>query len=190
MGRIFGLPRGRVWGSVGVIAVGLASVFVGPAAPACACSCALADEATYERLANVVFEGSALSIEDFRSGGEADAARVRIKFEVSSVSKGDLAGTAYVVTYRDGATCGAELLAGHRYRIYASNEGNLLTTNLCAGNRDLGNRDPGSGGPTEAARPPIGKSSASYWPVAAVGGGFGVVAGGLIWYARRRRTTG
>jgi hypothetical protein len=170
---------GRILGLLGMIVIGFAGVLVGPAAPACACSCMPMEEAEYERLADVIFEGSAVRIDDFRGGGEADAARVRITFEVTGVSKGDIAGTAHVVTYRDGATCGAELQAGHRYRVYARSEGDLLTTNLCAGNKDLG-----AGGPIKTTPT---NNSTSYYPAVAIGGGFALAAVGLLWYLRRRR---
>lgn len=125
-------------------------VVTGPAAPAAACSCV--EEATAESLerADVVFVGVLIGsepVDPYREppaevpaeepGGPATIPQVGHQFSVERVYRGEVGAEAGVLSFRDGATCGASFESG-RFLVFAVEDGDALRTSLCAGNTALG----------------------------------------------------
>lgn len=167
--RILGVRR------IGVLVTALALGFVGvlaaPAGPACACSCEAATPEAHEKRASLVFQGDAVAI-----SGSRDAADVRVKFRVTSVAKGRAEEIVYVTTRREGASCGAEFKAGHRYKVYASGNSDGYTSTLCSGNEDLG-----------AGGSPVESPGLNGVTLAAAAGGLLLLGFGAVWFVKRRR---
>ncbi len=115
----------------GVLLLTMFSLLINPQS-ACACSCAVATEAEYDNLADLVFTGVVTDIDRPLLGG--GGGNFSVKFAVEEVSKGQAAQSIVLTTASDSATCGFNFGVGNRYRVY-SHSG---ATGLCSGNKALG----------------------------------------------------
>ena len=113
--------------------------FVLPAGVSAACSCAVTSRAQATADADVVFKGTVTGMADPEGGGNviSSGRDVFYTFDVDEVVKGVTDNPAQVVTAADGATCGADFAVGRRYIVFAADDGERLTSTLCAGNEML-----------------------------------------------------
>lgn len=179
---------------------------IAEAAPASACSCAsLTEQEALER-ADVVFSATLLKIRT--PGGErwSSTDPERFVFEVDTVYKGRAHVQQSVVTARDGASCGLELVGAGPFLVFATTGPDGMTTrstepgelhaNLCGGSRALTAAPPSSfgiGQPPMAGTAPVAPATGAegearlLW--SASGAVAAVVLGRLVWLvaARRRR---
>ena len=167
------------------------AVLVGPAAPACACSCALGTLEEFTEGADVVFAGTV------REDGQplwpgSSPGWVTATIRVTVVYKGaSVRAWTDVETSGDGASCGYPLAEGHRYLIFANEWEGALRTGLCSGNRDLGEE---SNPFQTTGYAPIPGSEPGWWTaekgvVAGATTGVAFLAVGWWLLARRRRRT-
>lgn len=82
-------------------------------------------------------------------------------FEVDGVAKGDVGAEALVVAGGDGAGCGMSFSLGDRWLVFATQEGDALTTHLCAGNVPL----------ADGEEPPLAVSAPGEGPAQEEGSG-------------------
>ncbi|HEX5596037.1 MAG TPA: hypothetical protein VFX61_08490 [Micromonosporaceae bacterium] len=168
-----------------VVLAGL-GLFVGPAMPACACSCAeaVSPEEAAER-SDAVFVGVVKKIDRPWGLIRSSTDPVTVTIDVTEVHKGDVPATVKVVTEADGASCGYEFVDGGRYLVFASGKVADLRTGLCDGNRNLASE---SNPFTDGHAPRVGEPE-SGWGLPF---GFGAAAAGLavagvgVWWWRRR----
>ena len=128
----------RVLGGMLVLLVGAVSGLVGPASPACACSCMRLTEAeAYER-ASTVFAATLVRRGEAKDG-QSSLTQVTMEFVVDAVYKGEVRPVQKVLTAASSASCGLEVPVGQRYLVHASpsEDGSALQTTLCDGNRPL-----------------------------------------------------
>lgn len=185
--------RRRLVGFGALVLLAFSAVSI-PAAPACACSCAVLDEAQSTAQAELVFDGTVQRIGKPAPWSDGD---LTVAFTVESVVKGRAAERVTLSTATDSAACGYAFVVGGRYRVFARDG----RTNLCDGNRELpaapaptgsaaGQPGPGAGGPGQptAGRPAAGGSGVG-WPVIGVGAGLTVAVAltGGLWLLRRAR---
>ena len=107
--------------------------------PALACSCArpLPPLEAKERAA-AVFSGTVISQE--RSPQQRDRFQdIKVNFRVQRVWKGDIGNTVTISTNRSSAACGINFRNRQRYLVYAFDNRNELTTNLCSRTKLLAN---------------------------------------------------
>lgn len=115
-----------------------ALVVVGVAPPCFACSCIASTDQEYYQRADVVFTGRATERHDPSEGGpQGSADPIHWTFDVDGTQKGKVADPVVVETSRDEASCGFTFVEGRRYQVYATNTGEYLHTDLCAGTREL-----------------------------------------------------
>jgi len=169
-------------------ALGVAGAVSGPASPACACSCAPAEEAEYTANASLVFDGTVVKIEEPGGGSvRSSLDPVKVTFVVGTVHKGTADRRITVETAMSEASCGFTFSGGRRYKVYARGVDGTLTTGLCDGTRDIG---PGGETAIEYRREPEEKRLPL---VAVIGAGAlglglaGLGAGGALLWTRRRR---
>jgi len=124
------------------VAVGL----VGAAPPAAACSCASFNDDEALAASQVAFVGELLEVRT-PSSGEAwsSADPERFVFAVDRVYKGEANATQSVVTAREGASCGLELMGRGPFLVFATTDPQLhldgddgeVYSSLCSGSREL-----------------------------------------------------
>lgn len=165
--------RRRLVGFGALVLLAFSAVSI-PAAPACACSCAVLDEAQSTAQAELVFDGTVQRIGKPAPWSDGD---LTVAFTVESVVKGRAAERVTLSTATDSAACGYAFVVGGRYRVFARDG----RTNLCDGNREL----PAAPAPTG---PATGGSGVD-WPVIGVGAGLTVAVAltGGLWLLRRAR---
>jgi len=179
----------RLWGVLSVATLVGLGVLVGPAAPACACSCAgpvgpaeAADRST------AVFSGTVRDVDRPWGLMTSSADPVAVTIEVAEVYKGEVPAEVVVSTAAESPSCGYHFEVGGRYLVFADGALDDLRTGLCSGNRDLASvSNPFGGG-----GPPATGGVGSGWPAA--GTYAGLVAGGALalvlifwWWPRIRR---
>ena len=183
--------------------VGVTALFAAPA-PACACSCAPVSAADARARADAVFTGTLTRREEPDNIMRSSADPARLIFKVDGVSKGHVAAMQGILTAMSGASCGLEVVVGHRYEVYAEVEDGALTASLCGGTRPAGpfprlNAEPvpptvatPGDAPTATYAPRAGEADTRgggrgwAWPASAVGAGIVLGAVGLV-VGRRRR---
>ncbi|WP_053368054.1 hypothetical protein [Bacillus sp. FJAT-27245] len=110
------------------------SFWIGGPTKVAACSCA-GPQPVETALQNktAVFSGKVLKIEDrnFNLFTESSAYPLTIIFEVKSVWKGPSQSHMIVTTAKGTASCGANLIEGNDYLVYASGKPDKLETGLC-----------------------------------------------------------
>jgi hypothetical protein len=169
-----------------VAALAGVGVFVGPVAPACACSCA--ERTPEESFADseLAFVGVVLRIDRplvLMNSGQP----VEVTLAVSEVYKGAVTERFVVTTSSDGASCGYDFAAGGRYVVLASTYNGTAQTGLCSGNRNLALES----NPYSAGSAPRPGGPAERWPaivtVAVAAAGVAVLAVGVgLWFRWRR----
>lgn len=138
-----------------VALVAAAFVFVS-GRPAHTCSCVQAMEQQHLEAADVVFRGIATAVPD------RDTVEDYVStFSVEETFKGGPGAAPKVRTAGSSAACGLEFTRGGRYLVFAREQGDLLTANLCGGTRTAAAGDaPAIGppapppGPVPPAQPP------------------------------------
>lgn len=169
-----------------VLVLATLGVFVGPAAPACACSCAGGTESEAFAGADSVFVGVVAKVaEPWPSLSSADP--VTVTFTVTEVFKATIPADVRVLTVSDGASCGYDFEPGARYLVFARADGDVWRTGLCDGNRVLTAQEsvvlPGGHAPGPAIGGPDWSTTALIALIAVL-----VVAGGTgLWWRRRSR---
>ncbi len=164
------------------------------ASPACACSCRELSAQEAFDIADAVFVGRVVEIDEPGFGpvtGSADP--VTLVFEVGDVYKGVVPANAHVTTARSSASCGFEPVAGKRYLIYVhEDEAGAWSTTLCSRNQEL----PAAGGVpgdlVPVARyepaPPVDYPADRWWLPYTIGAGAALLAGlGIVFAVRARR---
>ncbi|WP_316569505.1 hypothetical protein [Neobacillus sp. YIM B06451] len=110
------------------------SFWIGGPTKVAACSCA-GPQAVETEFQNktAVFSGKVLKIEDrnFNLFTQSSADPLTIIFEVKSVWKGPSQSQLIVTTAKSSASCGANLIEGNEYLVYASGKTGKLETGLC-----------------------------------------------------------
>lgn len=104
------------------------------ALPSWACSCAGLSRPELGELAEVVFAGQVLSVDQ---GDQLDVAEVG----TDVVHKGKAHATQSVSTASQSPACGVDFQEDQRYTVFATRDGGTLHTNLCSGTR-RGDIDP------------------------------------------------
>ncbi|WP_059174076.1 hypothetical protein [Bacillus sp. FJAT-27445] len=110
------------------------SFWIGGPTQVAACSCAGPQPVESEfQNKTAVFSGKVLKIEDrnFNLFTQSSADPLTVIFEVKSVWKGPSQSQLIVTTAKSSASCGAELIEGNEYLVYASGNSEELTTGLC-----------------------------------------------------------
>ncbi|HET8777885.1 MAG TPA: hypothetical protein VFN76_09510 [Candidatus Limnocylindria bacterium] len=120
-----------------------------PVEQVAACSCAQTTVEEAAANAQAVFVGTVV---DERPVGRDDGpvravaatapmpgptGQVIYTFKVEVVAKGDIGTQVELLGGGDGASCGMSFGIGERWLVFASWDGAVHTTNLCAGNRNL-----------------------------------------------------
>jgi hypothetical protein len=178
----------RAFGVAIVVAI-VGVVHVAAAPPAAACSCVGFTDDEAIRGSEVVFAGELAEVLT-PPGVFSSAGPERFVFEVDVVYKGEAKATQSVVTPRDGAGCGLELVGRGPYLVFAgtepvldldAEEGELYST-LCSGTRALDVAPVpaafGPGDPPSRGSSPIGSpDEALPMPVIVVAGGLVVLIG-------------
>lgn len=197
-----------------VLLVTLAGALVvgGAPRPAAACSCATVSAAEHAADAEVVFSGrlvQSLAPSTRDDGTFSTADRVRHDFAVDRVYKGETAAEITVTSARAEASCGVQFQPG-RHLVFASRDGDELSTNLCSGTRPIAvDEDPAGLGvgrappaPTTSTTGPsddqprkpvreitaITERDVRWERIALVVAALCVVAGFAVMLVRRRRT--
>jgi hypothetical protein len=170
-------------------ALGVFGAVAGPASPACACSCAPAEEAEYTARASLVFDGTVVKIDEPRGGpARSSLDPIEVTFVVGTVHKGTADRRITLETARSEASCGFSFDGGRRYKVYARTVDGVLTTGLCDGTKDLG---PGGEEAIEYRREPEEKRLPLVAVIGAGALGLGLaglgVGGALLWTRRRRQ---
>lgn len=139
--------RRRRWvGAWLVAAVVAAPAVLLDAAPAGACSCAMADDAQAVARADAVFAG--VAVDRARAAprpagdGSFGSAPVAWAFDVRRVFKGPVGEHQELWSEADSAACGTGFELGATYLVFASADGGRLNTGLCSGNRNLSAGEP------------------------------------------------
>lgn len=165
------------------VLLALATLWVLPA-PAYACTCATATDATYLQQADVVFSGTVTSEGvDPRSGGRT------ITFDVDRVFKGVATATQVITPPSD--SCSTAVERPGRYVVFAVQQGVVLSERGCGGSRpgpapaSLGLGQPPQPDPTRADPGPGAGKLIPVIGLALAAGAAGVVGWSLI----RRRPT-
>ena len=106
-----------------IVATGLlVSVLGVPSVAACTGGPLLAEGETYQSVAEVIFTGTAVRVDDPRSSFDAATGStdpMAWTFAVDGVEKGDVGARFTITTPRDDASCGYGFSLGGRYRVYA-----------------------------------------------------------------------
>ena len=162
-------------------------VVIAPA-PAFACSCRGFTAAEAFDVADAVFAGTVVEVEEpaWAPVWSSDDP-VTLRFDVEQVYKGQVPVNARLTTARDGASCGADFVVGARYLVHVDTDQGEWTTTLCSGNERLrGAISPGYA-PTAAIEDGTGRP---WLPWAA--GGFVALLAALVTAAalRHRRRPG
>ncbi len=103
-----------------------------------ACSCmppAPPQEALAE--ATAVFAGQVMAVEVSEGPVNSSADPVQATFDVSQVWKGDITKSVTLTTPRESASCGFNFEVGREYIVYAWDDGDGLSTNLCSRTAEL-----------------------------------------------------
>jgi hypothetical protein len=124
-----------------------------------ACSCAEGSPEAHLAGADVVVEGVVVATDDpfawLPMMSSADPIGYRVAVE--RVLKGEVGAELTVRSARSGASCGAELAVGQRWRLYAHEADGGLWVSLCSGNELLGpTAEPGGEGAGHGAPPAVG----------------------------------
>jgi hypothetical protein len=186
----------------GLFAALVASLVVGSASPAGACSCATAGDRAALESADVVFTGELIEIRTPPGDSYSSADPERFIFEVDRVYKGDARSAQSVVTPREGGSCGLELVPPGPFLVYATTgpvldlEGDRgeLYSHLCTGSRSLAEAGVptafGVGSPPTAGASAIGSLDDGSRPVVPIAIGTALVlalVAGVVLVRRRRR---
>ncbi|WP_181884469.1 hypothetical protein [Neobacillus piezotolerans] len=110
------------------------SFWIGGPTQVAACSCAGPQPVETEfQNKTAVFSGKVLKIEDrnFNLLSQSSADPLTVIFEVKSVWKGPSESQLIVTTAKSTASCGANLIEGNEYMVYASGNLGDLKTGLC-----------------------------------------------------------
>lgn len=110
------------------------SFWIGGPTQVAACSCAGPQPVETEfHNKTAVFSGKVLKIEDRNLNlfSKSTADPLTVIFEVNSVWKGPSQSQLIVTTERSTVSCGANLIVGNEYLVYASGNSNKLKTGLC-----------------------------------------------------------
>lgn len=154
------------------------------AGPSWACSCAALPPKEHARIADVVFAGRAVAVDE---GPQIAVAH----FLVTDVYKGPRSGGRIVETSAHGPACGFDFVEGRRYTVFALRDGGALHTNLCTATT-AGDIHPqrfglDAGVPLEPPAPPGPLVlDRERWPWVAVAGG--ALAAGFAALIAVRRT--
>jgi len=177
-----------VRGGVTVLVLATAGVFLGPVAPACACSCAEVTPENSLAESEMAFVGVVTKIDRplvFMNSGQP----VQVTLAVSEVYKGSVSERFVVTTASDGAACGYDFVEGGRYVVLASTWEGTVNTGLCSGNRNLAVVS----NPYSSGSAPLPGGPAERWTtttIAAVAAGVvtALAIGAALWFWWRRRT--
>jgi len=141
-------PISRLWPLVRYL-LALVAAFALVALPVeqvAACSCAQTTVKDAAAMADAVFAGTVV---DERNVGRGDGplravaatapmpglvGQVMYTFKVDGVAKGDVGAQLELLGGGDGASCGMSFAVGERWLVFASWDGAVHTTSLCAGN--------------------------------------------------------
>jgi Tissue inhibitor of metalloproteinase len=138
-----------------VAALSAVTGVVGLAAPAHACSCAVASQAEHFQDADVVFTGRLVDRQEppwrpVMSSGDPAA----LTFEVSRVYRGEAERLQVVETAMSGASCGLVIDGQGPFLVFTNHapDGATLTASLCGGTRAIADGGPPAFG---AGHPPV-----------------------------------
>jgi len=118
-----------------LLAAGIAAA---TAATAQACSCASRPEKVHFAEADVVLEGVVTATDDPMFGAPTISTGDPITYTlvVEEVLKGEVGSRVEIVSARSSPSCGLEMMAGQRWRVYALLDGELHA-NICSGSELL-----------------------------------------------------
>ena len=123
-----------------LLVVALAAGVLGAPGPATACTLLFPGPPEEELLAraDLVFEGVAVTSRDPSAGAPIISSGDPIfwTFAVDTQVKGTAGPLQEVATARFGGSCGFAFVAGVRYRVFATDQGGVLTTGLGTGTRE------------------------------------------------------
>ncbi|HEY7564470.1 MAG TPA: hypothetical protein VIA81_06050 [Acidimicrobiia bacterium] len=160
----------------------ITGAFFLPAAPAGACSCAMLEPVQMLEFAPTAFVGTIVGSTPVGVQPMADQA---LTFEVETVLAGEVAAEVEVITANNSAACGIDATIGTRLAVFATPDGDQLTSNLCSvTDADLAIAALGPG------TPPVADGSSSSgsgldWQALWLGAGGLVVVAGAWWLSRR-----
>lgn len=118
----------------------LASMVVGSATQALACSCMIPGSPAAEMSnATAVFAGVVTDVESSAGGVFRGDDPVTVTFEVTQVWKGPRRQTLTVTTASDSAACGYNFTLGQAYLVYAHGDADELSVSLCSRTAPLAN---------------------------------------------------
>jgi hypothetical protein len=171
-----------------VAALAVGGVFLGPVAPACACSCAeLTPEQSFAEN-EMVFVGVVTKIDRPVFAGSTGQP-VKVTLAVSEVYKGAVSQRFVVTTMSDGAACGYDFAAGGRYVVLASTWDGAVNTGLCSGNRNLAlESNPYSFGSAPVPGGPAEGWTTTATVAVAAGATVTLAVAAVLWSRWRRRT--
>jgi Tissue inhibitor of metalloproteinase len=184
-----------------VAAIVAAGALLGPASPACACSCAPLTQAQAFEKADAVFAATLVRRDERGGLVRSSTDPVTLTWTVDAVYKGSASKVQQVNTVESGASCGLEAEVGRRYLVHADSTGGRLEASLCGGTRPLAGtpavaghvaKPPTGGEPPTVDQAPVPAPERSvvdhsaWWPFAAAGGGVVLSALVVFWILRRR----
>ena len=100
--------------------------FIASIGAAFACSCIVDTIENKLNMADVVFTGQVVSVEQYKEYYD-------VTFEVGKVYKGDFTVNKTVRTHQSSATCGYHFDLNEDYLVFANNDDDVLNTGLCSG---------------------------------------------------------
>jgi hypothetical protein len=173
-----------------------------PGQQVAACSCAMMAPAEAAEFADAVFAGTVVEarevgLHDGPLGAVAATVpvpapfgQVVYTFAVDGVAKGDVGTQAEILGGGDGASCGMSFGLDERWLVFATWDGVMLTTSLCAGNTVLAvDEQPPLPLTAPADAPAEAAELEVPFPLIAVVAAIGVVVA-ASWLAFRRGPTG
>ena len=184
-----------------LLLVVVAGLVVGPASPACACSCVPNTPSGHIDVADAVVDGVVTAVAPFEDrGGGQSSEGYEMTVRVTSTFKGTGLGPELTVrTALHEASCGQVLPTGVGYRIHLQRDGDGWWTGLCSGNVALATAGPApteertatdvpvEPGPHDVADPrPTGRDTTLRWSLVALGAVVVAVGAAVLW--RRRRS--
>lgn len=172
---------------VAVVAISLmlSAALVAPPRVA-ACSCMQLQPGQAQALADAVFIGSVVRVDDPTAGNPivSTGDPVTYTFAVEETRKGLPLPQQQVTSSRDGASCGAGFTLGQRWVVYANApSGERLHSGLCSGNELRGDAAPQ---PAPSAADPDGLGAGAALPVALVGLAALAAVAASAWALKRR----
>jgi hypothetical protein len=125
-------PRRRSAARLAAVASLAAVAVLFPATLAEACSCVFRAVPQQLAAADTVFVGSVRSL----ASAGAPELRRPVRFDVSSVYKGNPGTSVTVSAFGEGNTCGVPFAEHKTYAVFAARDGDTLVTDLCSGTTD------------------------------------------------------